>query len=110
MPGFTPASRARNGELWPRPFSPPLARSSGFAVPCTASPLRPERETASYGLGPVLEAFEGDGLSGARQAHAGGALAHLAHPGHVDGVLGHRARRRRHARAQLVVLAPGGGE
>src|SRR5436190_7832054 len=34
-----------------RPLSPLLARSSGFGVPSTPSPLRPERAAPSYGLG-----------------------------------------------------------
>src|SRR6185312_14240796 len=34
----------------PSPFSPPLTGSSRFAVPSTASPLRPDPGTASYGL------------------------------------------------------------
>src|SRR4029079_4202178 len=32
------------------PFSPPLTRSSGFGVPSTPSPLRPESGATSYGL------------------------------------------------------------
>src|SRR5215217_1717761 len=34
----------------PRPFSPPLAGSSGFGVPSTASPLCPDPGPPSYGL------------------------------------------------------------
>ncbi len=49
-----------------RPFSPPLAGSSGFAVPSTASPLRPAPGTSSDGLAcPGPRAVSSIGRAGA---------------------------------------------